>query len=875
VPINPNRSAPIMKKVVLRFGDYNTSTELYSVTSELWENDNRKIQLLGKLPSTDSILTRYREWQTLYIALLQILGNRHLKNQIVRNSALSPENNQPEPKNEGFQGIEIEPGLTNVSEQEFYDLCQALKKTIDDWLNYAEFSYVIQNISAYLSPQEEIIVAIETDDELLWRLPWHLWRFFEIYENAEVVLSNLQFIHPEKQKKPQKASIAILAILGDSTGIDLSQDRNLWEKLRRRCADPVFLPQPQQQEIIDSLWQSQGWHILFFAGHSKSQTNSTIGTLYINENPHKNSVTINQIAKALKQSVKNGLQLAIFNSCDGIGLARQLLDLKVPRVIVMREDVPNQVAQEFLKIFLAEFSNEKSLPIALRRARERLESIEDRFPCASWLPVLCKNSATPPLNWWMMRNEIVIPVWFLAILAAIAIFIGREIRDFKEHQPSKITIPQSANVCDKKLNASLPISCGEKIILNPKDRPPQQKKIDGVNAIATGNYLLAVNLLDRAWQEEKEPETLIYLNNAKIHDAKNVYTLAVVIPFLNAPDFISQAMLQGVAQVQNRVNKEQNQWKLKIAIVDDSNQFGQAQNIARELSKRTDVLGVIGHYSSHVTANVIDIYQRNQLVFISPTATSEDLTVLNSQNNLFFRSTSTTQIGAKKLTDYLVDRGYKKIVIFYTQGKAYSESFKKEFKKTIDGKITIVGDFNLEDDVSKIKNEVAIAKKKYKDAAIALFPDAFNTTQQTNNKLAVIKENNGELLIAGSNTVYDPQVIVLGKQALQNMVVSIPWAPLNNQVKDFQKFWGSEKQPIWYYAMSFDATEMFITALEKLGTNSPTRTGIQKVLANNNFQSEGLTGKITLRGSNRQENVTALVKPICQSDLSCYWQKVQ
>jgi branched-chain amino acid transport system substrate-binding protein len=447
-----------MKKVVLRFVDYNPSTDLYSVTSELWEDNKRPIQLFGKLPSTDSILTCYRNWQALYLALLQRLENRSLSEEIVEESANSPNNNQSESENQENQDIEIDPGITNISEQKFYDLCQVLKKKIDDWLNY----------------------------------------------------------------------------------------------------------------------------------------------------------------------------------------------------IVMREDIPNQVAQEFLKSFLAEFSSGKSLPIALRRARERLESIENKFPCASWLPVLCKNSATTPITWRMMLNAVVILDW-LPIIAAIAFLIIGGIKTFKEHQPSQTTILQSTSICNQKLNTSFPISCGEKIILNPKDRPPQHKKVEGVNAIAIANYPLAVKLFEQAWVNEKDPETLIYLNNAKIYNAKNVYTLAVVIPFSNAPDFISYGILQGVAEVQDRVNKNQTQWKLRIAIADDYNQFGQAQNIARELGKRTDVLGVIGHYSSHLTANVKDIYQKNQLVLISPTATSDYLTVFSNQNNFFFRSTPTNKTGAKNLANYLID----------------------------------------------------------------------------------------------------------------------------------------------------------------------------------------------------------------------------
>ncbi len=91
--------------------------------------------------------------------------------------------------------------------------------------------------------------------------------------------------------------------------------------------------------------------------------------------------------------------MAIFNCCDGLGLARQLSDLQMPQVIVMREPVPDKVAQEFLKYFLAAFANDQLLYLAVRHARERLQGIENEFPCASWLPVLCQNPATKPPRW--------------------------------------------------------------------------------------------------------------------------------------------------------------------------------------------------------------------------------------------------------------------------------------------------------------------------------------------------------------------------------------------------------------------------------------------------------------------------------------------
>ena len=93
------------------------------------------------------------------------------------------------------------------------------------------------------------------------------------------------------------------------------------------------------------------------------------------------------------------MKQAIFNSCDGLGLAQQLQDLHIPQVIVMREPVPDVVAQEFLKHFLSEFSSGQSLYAAMRLARERLQGLEEEYPCATWLPTICQNPAESSMIW--------------------------------------------------------------------------------------------------------------------------------------------------------------------------------------------------------------------------------------------------------------------------------------------------------------------------------------------------------------------------------------------------------------------------------------------------------------------------------------------
>ena len=233
----------------------------------------------------------------------------------------------------------------------------------------------------------------------MWRLPWHLWDFFERYPKAEAALSTLdnQRISFDYSTKDR---VRILAILGNNTGVNLQKDRVALEQLPD--TEVVFLVEPQRQDLDKQLW-FQPWDILFFAGHSSSQIDGNTGQIYINKT---DSLSLRELKNALSAAIAKGLQLAIFNSCDGLGLARELANLHIPQIMVMREAVPDLVAQEFLTHFLQIFAEGQSLYLAVRQARERLQVLEDQFPCATWLPVICQNPAEVPTTWQELLGRV-------------------------------------------------------------------------------------------------------------------------------------------------------------------------------------------------------------------------------------------------------------------------------------------------------------------------------------------------------------------------------------------------------------------------------------------------------------------------------------
>lgn len=290
--------------------------------------------------------------------------------------------------------------VTNVAYTQLISNCyhstQVLKQSLNEWYRSDNFSRIREKLLEVLNWDQEILIQVRTHTEVLWKLPWHLFfdQFLERYRLAEIVLSFPEY-EQIRTSVPATDKVKILAILGNRAGINVEADRALLESLPQ--AEVKFLVEPRREALNEQLWE-QNWNILFFAGHSSSRGGT--GTIYINADE---ALTVAEVRYALRESVARGLKLAIFNSCDGLGLAKELSSLNIPQLIIMREPVPDLVAQTFLKFFLNAFSNGKSLYLSVREARERLESLENRFPGASWLPVIFQNSTQALMDWQELR----------------------------------------------------------------------------------------------------------------------------------------------------------------------------------------------------------------------------------------------------------------------------------------------------------------------------------------------------------------------------------------------------------------------------------------------------------------------------------------
>ena len=344
----------------------------YNVTLEIGEEgQSPELELNGALPSDRELLQALETWHSSYRSL------------------------------DGRKRIKAKPGqLTNVSltdlRQDCRDNAQTLRNNFNHWLDADAFRPLKEKCLEWLNPRDEVRLLLRTTCPFLPQLPWHQWELVERYERLEIALSP-----PDSEKKqtiPRQVAtnqVKILAILGNSEGIDVEEDRRSLEKLPG--AKVTFLEEPSHQTLSDRLWEKP-WDILFFSGHS--ETHGETGLIHLNATE---SLTVTDLKEGLKKAIRHGLQLAIFNSCDGLGLAWELQTLHLPQLVVMGESVPDLVAQQFLQYFLKDYADGISFYLAVNQARKKLQGLEADYPCASWLPLIVQNAATIPPTWQDLR----------------------------------------------------------------------------------------------------------------------------------------------------------------------------------------------------------------------------------------------------------------------------------------------------------------------------------------------------------------------------------------------------------------------------------------------------------------------------------------
>ena len=392
------------------------------------------------------------------------------------------------------------------------------------------------------------------------------------------------------------------------------------------------------------------------------------------------------------------------------------------------------------------------------------------------------------------------------------------------------------------------LSLGEKLLV--VEGASTDKK-NGAAAIAAQDWSGAIASFQAALQNNRnDPESLIYLNNAKI-GAQTAATIAVSVPATKSSNPALE-ILRGVAQAQSQVNQAGgiNGTPLKVLIANDDDDPNTSKEVATALVQDASVLGVIGHFGSDASLAAGAVYQKGGLVMISPTSTSVQI---SSLGNAVYRTVPSDRFTASALSRYMLNTLQKQnAAVYYNSESSYSKSLKEEFTTalTSDGG-SIAAEYDL---ASPAFRAAESADQAAKQGAQVLVLAANTATLAP--ALQVIAANQRRLQVLGGDSLYTPKVLQTGESAA-GIVVAVPWILLSNPNAPFaqesRQLWGGDVN--WRTAMAYDAAMTLVEGLKEGGD----RKTVLQTIAQPEFSFQGATGTVKFLPSGDRNQPMQLV----------------
>ncbi|GAB4135356.1 MAG: hypothetical protein Fur0046_08040 [Cyanobacteria bacterium J069] len=363
-------------------------------------------------------------------------------------------------------------------------------------------------------------------------------------------------------------------------------------------------------------------------------------------------------------------------------------------------------------------------------------------------------------------------------------------------------------------------------------------KREGIAAFKAKDFAKAAEWFEVSLKvTPNDPETLIYLNNARLKaENRKTYAIAVSVPIgtnLN----IAQEILRGVAHAQYYANRGNgiNRAGLEVTIINDDNQPTVTQEIAKLLVENKHLLAVVGHNTADASMAAAPIYQQHELVMISPTTFDADVAKVG---NFIFRAVPTPQSMVLPLVDHILARSPQppKILVCYDSKAPDNNRFRNAFIDALTGrggefvKVTNNQGEDLCDFASSgFDAEGAIAEaRKQKANGLYLGP----SINYLDPAIEVARVNDGRLPLFSSPSLYTQKILQDGQQAVEGLILPTPWSPDVYPGFDHSSRLLWKATVNWRTATAYDATQAIVEGLRRGGNR---RTGLQQALQEPSF----------------------------------------
>lgn len=262
--------------------------------------------------------------------------------------------------------------------------------------------------------------------------------------------------------------------------------------------------------------------------------------------------------------------------------------------------------------------------------------------------------------------------------------------------------------------------------------------------------------------------------------------------------------------------------RLKLLRVDDHESVDRGRIIAQELGRNPDVVAVIGHLQSYVTVSAAPIYDLSGLLLVSATSTSPELTRLGYGR--VFRSTfNDTEVG-RQMAQYAVDRGYRRLVIYYARNE-YGRELANTFEENAVARGAQV--VNRESYDPNLSANPVAAEQTVNTWSSWEFDAVFiaGEDEQAALLVAELRRRGITAPVLGSDALATPRFIQKGGAAVEGTVIAsafhadAPDPEVRQFTQAFQRRFGT--RPDVGAALGYDAVRVLAQAMREAQTTEP------------------------------------------------------
>ncbi|SCG84278.1 Leucine-, isoleucine-, valine-, threonine-, and alanine-binding protein Leu/Ile/Val/Thr/Ala-binding protein [Proteiniborus sp. DW1] len=323
-----------------------------------------------------------------------------------------------------------------------------------------------------------------------------------------------------------------------------------------------------------------------------------------------------------------------------------------------------------------------------------------------------------------------------------------------------------------------------------------------------------------------------------------------------------QGSVEGIELAFEEINKNGGVLgkQIELAKYDNKSEDTESANVSTKLATRDKVVAILGSDTSGSTKAAIPAAMQNKIPIISPSATSDDVTVDShgKVKDYVFKTCFNDSFQGIMMAEFAyTDLGYKKAAILADTTSDYAQGLSKAFNETFTG----LGGVVISEEAYQAKDtdfKAVLTNIKGKNPEVLFVPGYY---EEVGLIIRQARELGINIPILGGDGYESPKLLeIAGKDSLNNVYYSSHYSPMDdseNVVKFKEAFKAKyDKDPDAFNALGYDLAYFLADALERTGEVNPEK--LREALASTkNFT--GVTGSISIDGShNPVKSVTII-----------------